>query len=121
MTDIKIREVLHRAARAADRLCRDRAAGTLKARREWREGRPQAIAAALRYLTHRAPAVTDTKDALLWPTPDGDVTVTTTPGLAAVDLHQPDGTTVELTDPVALAKAILSAWMTLGDVTTGRE
>lgn len=109
--------VLRHAIRAADKFCRDRRNGALRPRREWKSGRTEAIAAALRFLTHRNPDVADTDDRLVWHTADATVTVPAdddfTTDLTLSITGEDFGASVRLRDPVGLAAAILSAWMTL--------
>lgn len=116
--------VILRAARAANQFCRDRAAGTLKPRREWKAGRPEAFAAALRYLTHANPDVVDEDDRLTWRTADGTITVPTeeefVTDMTLTVTDEDFGAQIRLRDPVALATAILSAWMCLDHPEGGR-
>lgn len=113
--------VLRHAIRAADKFCRDRRNGSLRPRREWKSGRTEAIAAALRFLTHRNPDVADTDDRLVWHTADATVTVPADEAYDAghitdviLTVAGPDGPrSIRLQSPADLASAILSAWMTL--------
>lgn len=113
--------VLRAAIRAADKFCRDRRNGALRPRREWKAGRPEAIAAALRFLTYRNPDVHGDDDRLVWHTADATVTVPADEAFdtgsitdVLVTIAGPDGpVSIRLQSPADLASAVLSAWMTL--------
>lgn len=113
--------VLRAAIRAAGKFCQDRRNGTLRPRQEWKSGRTDAIAVALRFLTHRNPDIHDNDDRLVWHTTDATVTV---PADNAYDtghitdviltITGPTGPqSLRLQAPADLASALLSAWMTL--------
>lgn len=78
------------------------------------------VAAALYYLTHRLPEITDGEDDLQWASPDFACSVAVPDGQGVVVMLD-DGTGPRpMADPLAAAAAILSAWMTV-DPTMSEE